>query len=52
MNTQRPFGMDDDEVDIRLQLTVRNYEQLSELLNRLTSIRNVLEARRLRESPG
>ncbi len=36
-----------DEVDINLQIRVKNYEQLSELLNRLAAIRNVLEARRL-----
>jgi GTP pyrophosphokinase len=39
---------DSDEVSIRLHARVRNYEQLSELLNRLGSVRNVLEARRLR----
>jgi GTP pyrophosphokinase len=39
-----------DEVVIRLHARVRNYEQLSELLNRLGGIRNVMEARRLRES--
>jgi len=41
--------MDDlkDEVTIRLQLRVRDYEQLSELLNRLGSVPNVMEARRL-----
>ncbi len=36
-----------EEVDIRMQVRVKNFEQLSELLNRLGSIRNVLEARRL-----
>jgi GTP pyrophosphokinase len=36
-----------DEVSICLHARVRDYEQLSELLNRLGSIRNVLEARRL-----
>lgn len=36
-----------DEVTIRLSLRVRDYEQLSELLNRINSIPNVLEARRL-----
>ncbi len=41
-----------DEVSIRLHARVRNYEQLSELLNRLASIRNVLEARRLQERSG
>ncbi len=40
----------DEEVEIRLQLQVRNYEQLSEVLGRLSGIRNVLEARRLRET--
>ena len=39
----------DDVVLIRLQLRVRDYEQLSELLSRLSSIRNVMEARRLRD---
>ncbi len=38
-----------EEVNIRLQLTVRDYQQLSELLNRLNKIPNVFEARRLRE---
>jgi GTP pyrophosphokinase len=37
-----------DEVEIRLQVRVKNYEHLSELLSRLGSIRNILEARRLR----
>jgi (p)ppGpp synthase/HD superfamily hydrolase len=37
-----------DEVVIRLHVRVRNYEHLSELLNRLGNIRNVLEARRLK----
>ena len=36
-----------DEVTIRLQVRVRDYEQLSDLLNRLGSVPNVLEARRL-----
>ena len=35
-----------DEVSIRLNVQVRDYEQLSELLNRLGSIPNVLEAHR------
>ena len=39
-----------EEVSIRLQLTVRDYQQLSELLNRLNKIPNVFEARRLREN--
>ena len=41
--------MDDvsDEATIRLQLRVRDYEQLSELLNRLGGVPNVLEARRV-----
>ncbi|MEJ8569628.1 RelA/SpoT family protein [Elongatibacter sediminis] len=38
-----------DEVTIRLVLRVRDYEQLSELLNRLSSVPNVLGARRLAE---
>jgi GTP pyrophosphokinase len=37
-----------DEVTIRLKVRVRDYEQLSELLNRLGSVSNVIEARRLR----
>ena len=32
---------------IRLHVRVRGYEQLSELLNRLSSVPNVQEARRL-----
>jgi len=40
-----------DEVSIRLQVTVKDYQQLSELLHRLNTIPNVFEARRLRE-PG
>ncbi|HKJ18315.1 MAG TPA: bifunctional (p)ppGpp synthetase/guanosine-3',5'-bis(diphosphate) 3'-pyrophosphohydrolase [Xanthomonadales bacterium] len=36
-----------DEVTIRLKLKVRDYEQLSELLNKLASVPNVLETRRL-----
>ncbi len=36
-----------DEVSIRLKLKVRDYEQLSELLNKLASVPNVLETRRL-----
>ncbi|MDT8321480.1 MAG: bifunctional (p)ppGpp synthetase/guanosine-3',5'-bis(diphosphate) 3'-pyrophosphohydrolase [Xanthomonadales bacterium] len=38
-----------EEVTIRLRLRVRDYEQLSELLNRLENISNVIEARRLRQ---
>jgi GTP pyrophosphokinase len=41
---------DRDEVSIRLHARVRNYEQLSELLNRLGNIRNVMEARRVQDS--
>jgi len=37
-----------DEVTIRLKVRVRDYEQLSELLSRLGSVSNVIEARRLR----
>ncbi len=36
-----------DEVTIRLQVRVRDYEQLSELLNRMGNVINVIEARRL-----
>lgn len=35
-----------EEVTIKLHVRVRDYEQLSELLNRLGGIRNVLEVRR------
>jgi len=38
-----------DEVTIRLHVRVRDYEQLSELLNRLGNVPNVLEARRIQE---
>jgi GTP pyrophosphokinase len=38
-----------DRVDIRLQVEVRNFEQLSELLARLGAVRNVIETRRLRD---
>jgi GTP pyrophosphokinase len=38
-----------DEVSIYLQVTVTDYQQLSDLLSRLASIPNVFEARRLRE---
>jgi GTP pyrophosphokinase len=41
-----------DAVLIRLQAGVRNYEQLSDLLSRLNNVRNVLEARRLRDTAG
>lgn len=41
-----------DRMDVRLQVEVRNYEQLSELLTRLGAIRNVIETRRLREPRG
>jgi GTP pyrophosphokinase len=37
-----------NEVEIRLKVRVKNYEHLSELLSRLGSIRNVVEARRLK----
>jgi GTP pyrophosphokinase len=39
-----------DEVSIHLKVRVRDYEQLSELLSRLGSVANVIEARRLRHS--
>jgi GTP pyrophosphokinase len=38
-----------DEVTIRLRLRVRDYDQLSVLLNRLGSVPNVTEARRVQE---
>ena len=40
---------DNDEVNIRLQVTVKDYQQLSDLLSRLNTIPNVFEARRLSE---
>jgi GTP pyrophosphokinase len=39
-----------EEVTIRLQVTVNDYQQLSDLLNRLNTIPNVFEARRLTEA--
>jgi GTP pyrophosphokinase len=41
-----------DEVSIRLNVRVGDYEQLSELLNRLGNVTNVIEARRLAASGG
>ena len=41
-----------DEVSIHLKLRVRDFEQLSELLSRLNSVSNVVEARRLRQGPA
>jgi GTP pyrophosphokinase len=41
-----------DEVSIHLKLRVRDFEQLSELLSRLGSVTNVIEARRLRQGAG
>ena len=41
-----------DAVLIQMQAGVRNFEQLSDLLSRLNSIRNVLDARRLRDPAG
>ena len=38
---------DTEEVSIRLQVTVKDYQHLSDLLNRLNTIPNVFEARRL-----
>ena len=38
-----------EEVQIRLQVTVKDYQQLSDLLNRLNTVPNVFEARRLTE---
>jgi len=40
---------DTDEVNIRLQVTVKDYQHLSDLLSRLNTIPNVFEARRLTE---
>ena len=37
-----------DEVTIRLHVRVRDYEQLSELLNRMGKVINVIEARRMK----
>ncbi|MFC1778115.1 RelA/SpoT family protein [Pseudomonadota bacterium] len=39
-----------EEVNIRLQVTVKDYQQLSDLLNRLNTVPNVFEARRLAEN--
>jgi GTP pyrophosphokinase len=39
-----------EEVQIRLQVTVNDYQHLSDLLSRLNTIPNVFEARRLTES--
>ena len=41
-----------DEVAIHLKVRVRDFEQLSELLSRLGSVNNVIEARRLRHAVG
>jgi len=38
-----------EEVNIRLQVTVKDYQHLSDLLNRMSTIPNVFEARRLTE---
>lgn len=38
-----------EEVNIRLQVTVKDYQQLSDLLSRLNTIPNVFEARRMTE---
>ena len=38
-----------DEMTIRLHVRVKDYEQLSELLNRLGNVINVIEARRLKD---
>jgi GTP pyrophosphokinase len=38
-----------DEVTIRLKVRVKDYEQLSDLLSRLSNVSNVIEARRLRQ---
>ncbi len=39
-----------DQVSMRLHARVGNFEQLSDLLARLRNVRNVIEARRLRET--
>jgi GTP pyrophosphokinase len=39
-----------EEVNIRLQVAVKDYQQLSDLLSRLGSIPNVFEARRLKDT--
>jgi GTP pyrophosphokinase len=39
-----------DEVNIRLQVMVNDYQHLSDLLNRLGTIPNIFEARRLKET--
>ena len=39
-----------EEVQIRLQVTVKDYQQLSDLLNRLNTVPNVFEARRLTDN--
>lgn len=41
-----------EQVDIRLQVEVQDYDQLSEVLSRLAAIRNVIESRRLRDIQG
>ncbi|NNJ77994.1 MAG: bifunctional (p)ppGpp synthetase/guanosine-3',5'-bis(diphosphate) 3'-pyrophosphohydrolase [Xanthomonadales bacterium] len=41
-----------DEVAINLKVRVRDFEQLSELLSRLGSVSNVIEARRMRQASG
>lgn len=41
-----------EQVDIRLQVEVQDYDQLSDVLARLAAIRNVIEARRLRDTQG
>ena len=38
---------DTEEVSIRIQVTVKDYQHLSDLLNRLNTIPNVFEARRM-----
>jgi (p)ppGpp synthase/HD superfamily hydrolase len=40
-----------DEVNIRLQVAVRDYQHLSDLLSKLNTIPNVFEARRLADKP-
>ena len=40
-----------EEVQIRLQVRVKDYQHLSDLLSRLNTVPNVFEARRLTEAP-
>ena len=48
-NISSHLDREQEQMNIRLQVEVRHYQQLSDLLARLGNIRNVLEVRRLRE---